>query len=109
MEIRFKNNKLEKSFTEDSVMVRTYGQLAKKIKQRYGELKAAENLSVISRIPVLRLHQYTGKSHIWSIDIHQNWRILFVIDQDPVPVLEDGGINLNAIEIIKIESVEDPH
>ena len=109
MEIRFKNNKLEKSFTEDSVMVRTYGQLAKKIKQRYGELKAAENLSVISNIPVLRLHQYTGKTNIWSIDIHQNWRILFVIDQDPIPVLEDGGINLNAIEIIKIESVEDPH
>ena len=109
MEIRFINNKLEKSFTNDRLLAKTYGQLAKKVKQRYGELKAAENLAVISKVPVLRLHQYTGKAAIWSIDIHQNWRILFTIDQDPITKLEDGGINLTAIEIIKIESVEDPH
>lgn len=90
-------------------MAKNYGQMAKKIKQRYGELKAAENLFVISKIPVLRLHQYSGETSIWSIDIHQNWRILFTIDQDPIRTLEEGGINLNAIEIIKIESVEDPH
>ncbi len=109
MEIRFKNNKLENSFTDDRLLVKTYGELAKKIKQRYGELKAADNLSVIAKIPVLRLHQYTGKTNIWSVDIHQNWRILFTIDQDPIPILENGGVDLKAIEIIKIESVEDPH
>lgn len=109
MEIRFKSNKLENSFTDDRLLVKTYGELAKKIKQRYGELKAADNLSVIAKIPVLRLHQYTGKTNIWSVDIHQNWRILFTIDQDPIPILENGGVDLKTIEIIKIESVEDPH
>ena len=45
----------------------------------------------------------------WSIVIQQNWRILFTIDQDPVPTLENGGINLKAITIIRSESVVDPH
>lgn len=109
MEIRFKNNKLENSFTDDRLLVKTYGELAKKIKQRYGELKAADNLSVIAKIPVLRLHSHQGNKEIWSVDIHQNWRILFTIDQDPIPILENGGVDLKTIEIIKIESVEDPH
>lgn len=109
MEIRFKNNKLENSFTDDRLLVKTYGELAKKIKQRYGELKAADNLSVIAKIPVLRLHSHQGNKGFWSVDIHQNWRILFTIDQDPIPILENGGVDLKTIEIIKIESVEDPH
>jgi proteic killer suppression protein len=58
----------------------------------------------------LRLHQHIGKGKgTWSIDIQENWRILFEINQDPIPTLEDGGIDLKAITIISIESVEDPH
>ena len=78
MEIRFINNKLEKSFTNDRLLAKTYGQLAKKVKQRYGELKAAENLAVISKVPVLRLHQYTGKTaqidHPFSDEIDHLFR-----------------------------------
>lgn len=109
MEISFKNNKLEKSFTDDKVLSKTYGPLAKKVKQRYVDLKSAKNLFVISQYPAMRLHPYLGNKGIWSVDIYRNWRILFTISQDPIPTLEGGGVNLNAIEIIKIESVEDPH
>ena len=56
------------------------------------------------------MHQHIGKGKgTWSIDIQENWRILFEINQDPIPTLEDGGIDLKAITIISIESVEDPH
>lgn len=109
MEISFKNNRLEKSFTDDKVLSRTYGTMAKKVKQRYEDLKSADNLFVISQYPAMRLHPYQGNSGIWSIDIFKNQRILFTINQNPIPTLEDGGVNLKAIEIIKIESVEDPH
>lgn len=109
MEISFKNNKLEKSFTDDRVLAKTYGTMAKKVKQRYEDLKSADNLFVISQYPAMRLHSYQGNSGIWSIDIFKNQRILFTINQNPIPTLEDGGVNLKAIEIIKIESVEDPH
>jgi len=108
MELSYKNNKLEKSLTTDKGLAKSYGKLAKKIKQRRVQLESADNLEVISKLPVLRLHQYIGKG-TWSIDIQENWRILFEIDQDPIPTLEDGGIDLKAITIIRIESIEDPH
>lgn len=109
MKISFKNNKLEKSFTDIKVLSATYGVMAKKVKQRYEDLCAAENLWVISQIPVLRLHKHQGNNGIWSIDIHKNWRILFTIDHDPVPYIENDGIDFRAIEIIRIEEVIDPH
>lgn len=109
MEISFKNNKLEKSFTYDNLLSKTYGSMAKKVKQRYEDLKLADNLFVISQYTAMRLHPYKGNSGIWSVDIIKNWRILFTINQDHIPTFEDGGVNLKAIEIIKIESVEDPH
>ncbi|WP_379899019.1 killer suppression protein HigA [Lacinutrix iliipiscaria] len=84
--------------------------MAKKIKQRRIQLESADNLEVISKLPILRLHQHKGKGEgTWSIDIQENWRILFIINQDPIPTLEDGGINLKEITIISIESIEDPH
>jgi len=109
LEISFKNNKLEKSFTDDNLLSKTYGSMAKKVKQRYEDLKLADNLFVISQYTAMRLHPYKGNSGIWSVDIIKNWRILFTINQDHIPTFEDGGVNLRAIEIIKIESVEDPH
>jgi len=109
VEISFKNNKLEKSFTDDKDLSKTYGTMAKKVKARYEELKAADSLQVVALYPAMRLHAHKGNNGIWSIDIYKNWRILFTINQDPIPTKEDGGVNLKAITIIKIESVEDPH
>jgi proteic killer suppression protein len=110
MKLSYKNNKLEKSLSTDKGLTKSYGSLAKKIKQRRIQLENADNLEVISKLLVLRLHQHIGKGKgTWSIDIQENWRILFSIDQNPIPTLEDGGVDLKAITIISIESVEDPH
>jgi len=110
MELLYKSNRLEKSLTTDKGLAKSYGTLAKKIKQRITQLKSADNLELISRFPVLRLHQYIGKNiGVWSIDIQENWRILFKINQDPIPTLENGDVDLEAITIICIKSVEDPH
>lgn len=110
MKLSYKTKKLEKSFATDKGLAKTYGTLAKKIKQRKNQLESADNLLVLSKLLVLRLHQHIGRGKgIWSIDIQENWRILFQIDQDPIPYLEDGGVDLEAITIICIESVEDPH
>ena len=83
MEITFKNNKLEKSFTDDNLLSKIYGTMAKKVKQRYEDLKLADNLFVISQYPAMRLHPYKGNSGIWSVDIIKNWRILFIVNQHP--------------------------
>lgn len=110
MKLSFKNKKLKKSLTTDKGLAKSYGKLAKKIKQRRIQLENADNLEVISKLPVLRLHQHKGEGKgTWSIDIQENWRILFEIDQDPIPTLEDGGVDLKMITIICIKSVKDPH
>ncbi len=110
MELLFSNKKLEISLKTDKGLSKTYGTLAKKIKQRISQLESADNLEIISKLPAFRLHQHIGKGKgTWSIDIQENWRVLFAISQDPIPTLEDGGVDLKAITIICIESVEDPH
>ena len=110
MKLSYRTNKLEKSLTTDKGLAKTFGTMAKKTKQRITQLESADNLEDISKLSALRLHPYQGdKKGIWSIDIHKNWRILFEIDQEPIPALEDGGVDLYAITIINIVSVEDPH
>ena len=110
MNLSYKSNKLKKSLTTDKGLAKSYGNLAKKIKQRRIQLESADNLDVISKLPVLRLHQYAGNGKgTWSIDIQENWRILFEVNQDPIPTLKGGGVDLKAVTIISIESVEDPH
>lgn len=110
MKIKYKNNKLEKSLTNDKELIKLYGELAKKIKERMKQLTAAENLSVIAMLHALRLHPYKGnRAGEWSIDIKDNWRIVFEIAQSPIPQKEDGGVNLTQITVIEIVSVEDPH
>lgn len=110
MEISYKNNKLEKSLTNDKELIKTYGELAKKLKQRLNQLKEADSLLVIFQLPALRLHPYKGdRISEWSVDIKDNWRMIFEIAQDPIPKQEDGGIDLILITAIEIVSVEDPH
>ena len=110
MHLNYKSNKLEKNLTDDRKLISTYGQLAKTIKRRRKELTNAENLETIGKLPQLRLHPLSGERvGEWSIDIKNNWRIIFSLDHEPIPTLDDGGVDLSKITIIKINSVEDPH
>jgi proteic killer suppression protein len=110
MKLTYKNNKLEKSLTVDKEIIKAHGQLAKKIKQRINELQEADNLAVIATLPFMRLHPYKGaRKGEWSIDIFKNWRICFEIANQPIPVMEDAGVDLAKVTSIKIMSVEDPH
>ena len=105
MKLLYKNKLLKRSFATDKGLAKRYGTLAKKIKQRRIQLESADNLAVISKFPVLRLHKHIGKKGIWSIAINENWRILFEINQYPIPTLEECRVDLEVITIIKIKSV----
>ncbi|NLB63802.1 MAG: killer suppression protein HigA [Fibrobacter sp.] len=110
MKVDYKTKKLKKSLTTDKELLLNYGNRAKRIKQRINQLKSAENLLVIQNITNLRLHQHVAKGKgTWSIDIQENWRILFKIDCDCIPTLPSGGVDMKNIKAIKITSIEDPH
>lgn len=105
MKLLYKNKKLEKSLTQDREIVKSFGTLAKKVKQRITELQEADSLAVIATLPFMRLHPYKGdRKGEWSIDIYKNWRICFEIANDSI-----GGVSLAKVTSIKIMSVEDPH
>jgi len=109
MDVTYKNRKLERSLTDDSLLVKKYGDRAKKVKQRLTLLKTAPTLFDISRLPPTRLHQYKGeRKGEWSIDIKDNWRIIFEIISIESDI-SNKSVNKNEINAIKIISIEDPH
>lgn len=111
MNITYKSRKLEKSLTIDKELIKAYNKQAKKIKQRKTQLESAATLLDIDKLPQLRLHQYKGdRRGEWSIDIHKNWRLIFEIVNDPIPMIDNNNeINLNQVTDIRILSIEDPH
>jgi len=84
--------------------------MARKLKQRLAELKAAETLSDISYLPPPRCHELTGnRAGQFSVDLEHPYRLLFLPADDPIPYREDGGIDLLLVREIEIIKIEDTH
>jgi proteic killer suppression protein len=110
MEIVFCSKKLEKTLTDDSQLKREYGQLAKKIRQRLLELRAAENLEVMRTISAANCHTLTGDlAGFLAVDVSCNWRMLLTPNHEPTPELPDGGLDWNRVVSICVEAIEDYH
>ena len=74
------------------------------------ELKAAENLSDISRLPPARCHELSGKRKgQFSVDLEHPYRLLFIVDNNPSPKREDGGLDWNGVTKIKVIEIADTH
>lgn len=111
MNITFKNKRLEKSITDPKASVKAYGKIkAKKIKQRYQEMLASENLEALSKIPAAYLHPLVGdRKGQWAVKITGNERLCFILEHDPVPLLEDKSVDKKAVTDIRIVFVGDYH
>ncbi len=83
---------------------------ARKIRRRLAELKAAATLADMGRFPPARLHALKGnRKGQFAIDVKHPFRLLFEPAQDPVPLKDDGGVDLARITRIRVLSVEDYH
>jgi proteic killer suppression protein len=89
----------------------TYGsKMAKIIKRRMDDLKAAEKLEDIPVHPPHRRHQLLGnRDEQFAVDLIHPYRLIFEVNNDPIPRKEDHGIDLNKVTAIKILEVEDYH
>ena len=110
MEISYKNKKLEKQLTDPIAMIKTFGQLTKKINQRIKDLSAAENLGILRNLPSARCHELSGERNgELSVDVSVNYRLIFEPKHEPIPNKDDGGLNWNAVTSIQINEIEDYH
>jgi len=111
MEIDFKSRKLQKECSELHEAVKKHGpQRAKLLMRRLGQLRAAENLSQIERVPPARCHELGGdKAGQLSVDLDHPYRLIFLPANDPPPTKDDGGLDWQKITAIKILGIEDTH
>lgn len=114
MDITFKGNKLAKSFNEGRKLVAIHGtDRAKKIRKRMAEFRAAESLMDFwpPKSGPGRCHELTSgnRKGTLSVDLDHPYRLLFVPNHDPLPMLADGGLDWSKVTAIKIIGVEDTH
>jgi len=111
MLITFSSKKLQKICSQKHEMQKQLGpQMARKLQQRMMELWAAETLADISHLPPPRCHELTNdRSGQFSVDLEHPYRLIFIPADDPVPLRDDGGIDLGMVGEIEIIEIADTH
>ncbi|MBW2648167.1 MAG: killer suppression protein [Deltaproteobacteria bacterium] len=111
MKIYFKTKKLKKVCSSQKEMLKTCGsKRARKLQQRLMELQAAETLEQISYLPPLRCHELSGDMASWfSVDLDHPYRLLFIPVSNPVPKIEEGGIDRSKVTEIEIIEISNTH
>ncbi|MDP2370673.1 hypothetical protein [Rhodoferax sp.] len=108
--MEFATTKLRKVLSDEREMERRYGQLAKPLKSRLSVLRRARNLADVPTVPPERCHQLSQeRDEQFAVDLRHPHRLVFVVDNDPVPRKADGGIDLSAVTAIRVVDVVDYH
>lgn len=108
MKIRFANNKLARQLSDATSIKQAFGVMAKKVSMRMDDIQAAPNLAVLRKLPQANCHPLKGnRTGEWAVDISGNHRLIFRIDQDPIPMKEDGTIEeILVTDIVIIETAD---
>jgi toxin HigB-1 len=111
MEVFYRTRKLQKSCSSEKAMRADWGpKMAEKIALRLAQLEAADNLEVIARSGLGRFHEHKGdRQGQLSLDLVHPQRLIFQPNHDPVPVKEDGGLDLLKVTSVLILEITDPH
>lgn len=110
MEVSYKSKKLETYLSDEKKMQRRFGVLAKKLKLRIKQLKAAENLAIMHTFPSARCHELKGeRKGQLCVNVSGNYRLIFEPNHNPTPKKEDGGLKWSGVSQITMLEVEDIH
>lgn len=84
--------------------------MAKLIRRRLDELRAASTLEDIRSLPQTRCHELKGnRAGQLSVDLNHPYRLIFKVAHDPTPRKTDGGLDWSKVTTILILGVEDTH
>lgn len=89
----------------------TFGKaLAERLQQRLAELKAADTLDDISRLPPVRCHELSqDRKGQLAVDLVHPKRLIFEPDHNPAPRRADGGLDWSHVTKICVIEVVDYH
>ncbi len=111
MEITFSNSTMRKMCNDYKKAVSKLGaKQAGILFQRLDEIRNAPNLVILKQLPGPRVHQLTqNRRGTFAVDLVHPQRLIFEPDQEPPPLLEDGGIDWGAVHTVKILEITDYH
>jgi plasmid maintenance system killer protein len=110
MEIEFGSKKLRKQFSNASEIKMAFGTRAKFVSQRKDEIESSPTLTVLMQIPAADCHQLAGKRNgQWAVKISGNFRIIFKIADDPLPMKNPTEIDPSSVTKICIIEIVDYH
>ncbi len=110
MTIRFKSNRLAKQLGGPLDIKKHFGINAKRVNQRMTEMQNAPNLEVLLQIPAANCHALTSdRAGEWAVDISACHRLIFEIDQDPIPSNDDGSVKTILVTNILILETTNYH
>lgn len=110
MDFSFASKRLDKELSDEKTMRRTYGERARPLQNRLATLRAAEKLADVPKGPPDWLEQLRAdRDEQFSVVLTRNWRLIFEVDHDPIPRLDDGGIDLERVTAIRLLEVVDYH
>ncbi len=110
MYIHYQKKKLQKQLSDASEIKRAFGVMAQRVSQRLTEIRASPSLAILMTIPKANCHLLTGdKNGEWALDVSHNFRMIFEIAHETIPLNEDGSIDATAVTEIRILKIEDYH
>jgi proteic killer suppression protein len=107
MDIIFKNDRLKKLCNNGAKLIKKFGsRKAKLIGLRLQQLRAVETLADTEKIPQMRCHALReDRAGQFAVDTDHPYRIVFEPANDPIPQLDDGGIDRSKVTAICILDV----
>lgn len=95
MDLLFQTSKLAKEFNTGQLLVRRHGpRRAQLLQRRLIQLRAANVLEDLRKLPQVRCHELTGnRAGQLSLDLDHPYRLICEPANDPIPKQPDGGLS----------------
>jgi len=111
MEVFFRTRKLQTASNSEELLEQEYGaENGRLVMRRLLVLRAANSLADVPRDRPERCDPLEGKrKRQFAVDVKHPFRIVFEPANDPLPLREDGGLDMSRVTAICILSIEDYH
>jgi proteic killer suppression protein len=110
MDIIVNNKKLKKILEDKSKIRKKYGtEMADKIMQRIDDMKCAENLEILMKLPGNH-HPLTGdRKGQFACNLVKSYRLIYRPANDTLPIDDNGNLIYSEITIVEILEIVDYH